>query len=197
MRLIRAAVEREGYADMADLADRFDRLAQLRNDLAHSTLGLANLPAYGDLWRLYGGRTREPDVLQGVLTIDDFRVEVERAIDVRERMTMLAYRVGYLQLVTVGGGQSDLPERGPGTRRVIRDDSGAEVAVDADDASLPTQYEGGSGKRCRIRADRRWRGVPVCHVHDPDGRNVAARPEFREQFVARLRHSPRYVDESQ
>jgi hypothetical protein len=131
--LIRAAVEREGYADMAALPAEYDRLAQVRNDLAHSHIGQDR--DHGDRWRLYNHRGRVPKVLPETITLDDLRGEVERAMHVREILTGLAYRLGYLRLVAAPGSPSTLPEYGPGPRPVRRDRDGDEIGDETEGLS--------------------------------------------------------------
>lgn len=118
--LIRASVEREGYDDFATLADDFDRLEQVRNDLAHAELAWADSPREDPdhhRWRLVSHRGRALQVLPEIVTVDDLRPEVDRAMDVRATMTGLAYRLGRMRIVHAGGkGPWDLPEKGPGPR---------------------------------------------------------------------------------
>jgi hypothetical protein len=129
--LIRASVEREGYQDYASLPADFDRLAQVRNDLAHSDLVWADSHREDPdhhRWRLHNHRGRARQVLPEIVTVDDLRPEVDRAMDVRATMTGLAYRLGRVHMVPVDEDHPlDLPEFGPGPRPVKRDSDGRET----------------------------------------------------------------------
>jgi hypothetical protein len=39
---------------------------------------------------------------------------------------------------------------------------------------------------CRTRADRQFKGLPVCHRHDPNGELLRHKPERRRVFIERL-----------
>ena len=124
--LIRAAAEREGYEDMSDLPGEYDRLAQVRNDLAHLDQHRVDLDQPEPV-RLFSHRGRAPAVLAETLTLDDLRREVDRAFELRSRMTGLAYRLGYFRIRDVGKSPNPLPERGPGPRPVRRDSEGRDI----------------------------------------------------------------------
>ena len=123
--LIGATVEREGYVDMAALPAEYDRLAQVRNDLAHSDIGQDR--DHDDRWRLYNHRGRAPKALPETMTLDDLRGEVDRAMEVRANMTGLAYRLGGLGIINAANSPRPPPEYGPGPRPVRRDRQGNEI----------------------------------------------------------------------
>lgn len=130
VKLIRAAVERERPKGAESLPADYDRLAQVRADLAHSDL-VQDRDAT-ERGRLYNHRGRSLKVLPETITLDDLRAEVERATLVRAHLTALAYRLGYLRIKQVGGPPSEMPEYGPGPRPVQRDRDGNELASEVD-----------------------------------------------------------------
>lgn len=112
--LIRASVKREGYDDFASLADDYDRVAQVRNDLAHCDVVPAD-SRDSDRYRLYNHRGRKLQVLPDFVTIDDLRGEIDRLMSVRQGMAGFLYRLGRLCLRSPSEDHPlGIPRTGPG-----------------------------------------------------------------------------------
>ena len=126
MRLLEAAITREGYDDLRHLPGAFDRLQQVRNDLAHSDLRPVDLFQDPPVeYRLFSHRRRPLDVLPEIVTVEILLEEQRRAVDdVRPYMDGLAYRLGMLRLVSPEGAPPlSIPETGPGPKPVVREDN--------------------------------------------------------------------------
>jgi len=132
VRLLRAAIAREGYdkdtrLGFRGLPDAFDRLQQVRSDLAHSDLIPVDL-FHPVEYRLVSHRENPLKVLPPVVTVDILLAELERATDLLHGpMNGLLFRLGRLSLREVDAHGEHPPRTGRGPRPVVRDERGYPV----------------------------------------------------------------------